>query len=127
MSLSTSVYLLEIVAWTGSKVETLYLGTRTITTGPSDTPANTVYRGRIIDPGQYASSMNLRGDQQQSFGGIELNNQDGGLDAWFNYGLDGREFRLKEILHPRAPVSGATLLVKGTVAGIDGSAALKSF
>ncbi|MEH2476251.1 hypothetical protein V1281_002580 [Nitrobacteraceae bacterium AZCC 2161] len=126
MSISRSIYLLEIDAWTGSAVETLYLGTRTIVTSPSDTPANTPYRGLIVDAGKIGCSISLSGATTANFGAIILNNQGGDLDAWFNYGFDGREFRLKELSAPTLPVSGATLLFRGAIEGVDGSDALRT-
>lgn len=126
MTISTAILLLEIDAWTGAGVETLRLGTRTVTTAPSDTPSNTVYQGRIVDPGKLSCSISIKGGSSRSSGAIILNNQDGALDDWFGFGFDGREFRLKEIPAAGSPVSSATLLFRGSIAGVGGSNALQS-
>lgn len=126
MSISTAIYLLEIDAWTGAGVETLRLATRSFATGPLDTPPNAAYLGRIVDAGKISCEISIKGETSTSFGALILNNQDGALDGWFDYGFDGREFRLKELPSAGVLVASAKLLFRGVVDGIDGSDALKT-
>lgn len=114
-------YVLEVDAWTGAGVERLRFATRTLTTGPADTPANTTYLGRLLDTGMFARSVleggGIVGRPSTGVGSFSLNNQDGRLDALINYGFDGRPFVLREI-SGASPLQGATVL-RGVLAGID--------
>jgi hypothetical protein len=122
-------YLLEIDAWTGSAVETLRLASRTIVTSPTDTPAHTLYRGLIVDAGSVSRSISVSSagliGGQEGYGFLELNNADGVLDAWLDYGFDGRPFRLKVLPDGYTKVSDATLLFRGSLSGIDSSDAMR--
>lgn len=57
---------------------------------PSDTPAHTVVEPRLMNPGtvrrELFSGPRVAGAVRPSFGVLELNNSDGGLDAWLDYG-----------------------------------------
>jgi hypothetical protein len=114
-------YLWEIPAWTGSAVETLRMATHTIATAPSDTPANTIYKGLIRDAGLMRRAVfeqtATQGKANVDLGFIEFNNT-GELDAWLNYGW-GRVATLKMLSATDAPVAGATILLKAMVAGIE--------
>lgn len=119
-------YLLEIDAWTGARVQTLYLATHTIATGPADVPANTIYDGRIVEAGSFSRSLISQGRlgrSSDSWGFIELANADGGLDAWLNYGFDGRAFTLKVLDQKGQPVSQAKTLFRGTLAALESGSA----
>src|SRR5215207_1082311 len=122
-------YLLEVDAWTGSGVETLRLATHTKSTTPTDTPASTVYKGRIADVGQFSrnlfSSGGTFGQASVNYGYVELSNADGALDPWLNYGFDGRAFVLRTLDNADALVSGAQIVFRGTVSGIDSSDAFR--
>lgn len=63
-------------------------------TGAADTPATTYIEPRLRSAGTYARSMfagrSLFGAQQSSYGTLALSNTDGVLDAWLDYGFDGR-------------------------------------
>jgi len=117
------IYLLEVLAWNGSSVETLRASTHTKTTSPTDTPANTTYHGDILDPGKFTQEMfaggMMSGNSGSSHGYIELKNT-GRIDSWINYGF-GRQFTLKWLTDRHAPVSGAQVLATGIVAGINTS------
>jgi hypothetical protein len=125
----TSVYLLEIDAWTGSAVETLYYSSHSKSTGPHDTPANTFYDGRLVDAGKFSRSLfqdgGTLGTPSSNVGLITLNNADGALDPWLDYGFDGRAWRLKQLPDITAPVSSAGLVFRGTLQGIDSSDATR--
>jgi hypothetical protein len=132
-SVSTAVYLLEIDVWNGSSLETWYVSTKTKSTQPSDSPGNTTYHGLILDAGQVDRTLNFSGGQvSASFSpaSFRVDNLRNFFNAWINpdnaYALDGREFRLKQLESYSIPVSSATLIVKGTVRGIDASDVLHS-
>jgi hypothetical protein len=112
------IYLLEIGAFTGSAVETLRFASHTYITSPTDAPANTTYRGRIMDAGMLRRSVSLRGEPSASLGFGLLNNADGALDALYGYGY-GREFVLKEIAGTGAALASAGILARGIVEGVD--------
>ena len=67
-------------------------------TGAADTPANTFIYPSLAEAGSYRRSMfagrALFGAMQASFGSVTLTNLDGALDAWVDYGFDGREISL---------------------------------
>jgi hypothetical protein len=88
-------YLLEADAWTGSGVETLRMATHTVVTGPTETPPNTVYEGRLSDAGSITRTLvsgGTLGRASVSYGFLELANASGALDGWYDYGFDGRAF-----------------------------------
>lgn len=124
-----TIHLLEIEAWTGSAVETLRVSTHTITTSPTDTPANTEYLGDIIDPGRFSRNIgkdgSTFGEGDVDVGSIEINNRDGRNDAWIGYGY-GRTAVLKVIIGRDAPVSSATVVARFTVLGVETPNALSA-
>jgi hypothetical protein len=115
------IYLVEIDAYTGSGVTRLYLSSDGFTTRPTDTPANTYYAPRIIDPGNFERSLygqgTTRGQSQVGAGEIVFASGDPGngtnLDAWLGYGFDGRAITIKRIA-PGAPISSAVTLFRGS-------------
>ncbi|WP_173087380.1 hypothetical protein [Devosia sp. 1635] len=123
-----SEFLLEIGAYDGAGVRTLRVSSCGYVTAPTDTPANTVYPNHVTDPGHFARSLfeegRTMGMARADHGSIELSNAEGRLDAWLNYGFDGRPVVVKRISGPRADYSTAETILRGTVEGLDGSAAL---
>jgi hypothetical protein len=115
-------YLLDADAWTGSAVQTLHVGSHTYVTRPTDTPADTIYDGRIVDAGQMTRSMGVADGTHGSvsYGYLELAASDGELDPWLRYGFDGRAFTLRAVGRHRA-LSTSTVLFKGSFAGLDAS------
>lgn len=113
--------LWEILAHDGNSEVTLYFGTHTVPTSPTDTPPNTVYIGALTDPGSIDHRMfeNLAtsGDASVDVGMIELANT-GEFDAFYNYGW-GRRAVLKMIPGPGAPVANAEVMLVTTVVGIE--------
>lgn len=84
--------------------ETLRFATRSFTTAPSDSPANSFIDGRIALPSGLILSRKIAEGPDRQFGStldvdygqLRLNNSDGKLDAIFDrYAIDGREIRLK--------------------------------
>ena len=109
-------YLVEITAWNGSALETLYFSTLGYMSLPTDTPANTYYAPRIKSPGLYSAAMFAQGKTwgagECSFGEIVLTNADGGLDYLINYGFDGRSIVIKQLL-----ATGAIIVLAACTGG----------
>lgn len=122
-------YLLEADAWTGSAVETQRVSTITFVSRASDTPAHTLYDGRISDAGSVSRSL-LSGGRigrgTTSYGYIELANTDGELDPWIDYGFDGHAFTLRSLAERTSSLASAATLFRGTLSGLDASDALNS-
>lgn len=64
--------------------ETLYLSNIIYVTLPTDTPPNQVYKAIIQGGVEFSESLSLNGNASIGVGDIEVNNQDGSLDHWFN-------------------------------------------
>ncbi len=124
------LYLLDVDAWTGSAVETLRLSTKTLTTRPTDSPANTVYSGRISDSGQLERSLfaggGISGSPSSSAGAIEFANADGRLDPWLGYGFDGRAFTLRYLASDKQAIASAVLIMRGTCLRVETPDATKT-
>lgn len=121
------LHALEIDAWNGAAVETLRFGTKTFVT---PAPGNLIYLGCISDLGSLERSIfdggGTLGNPSASLGSIILDNANGELDRYLDYGFDGRAYRLYELLEGAQSLSGARLLASGLLAGIDTSDALYS-
>jgi hypothetical protein len=74
--------------------QNFYVSTDRFVTSPSDTPANTAFDPRVIQPGSIGfhvySDGRTGGQSKLELGEIILANADGELDAWANYSFDGR-------------------------------------
>lgn len=110
MPAPTYEYLVEAtlgIDATGA-ASTVYFSTHGRTTGPFDSPANTWYEPRIIQPGTIQLDLynagTTRGRSRYSFGAIVLANADGGLDAMLDYGYAGRSITvlMGEVGEPRS-------------------------
>lgn len=77
--------LVEVVASIADVDTTLYLSSRGYVTGPSETPANTVYKACIQGGMQIQEQLPVDGSPTFAFGDVELDNLDGELDPWFGY------------------------------------------
>lgn len=117
-------FLIEIDAWTGAGVETLRVSSHGYTTAPGDDPANEHYLACIADPGDFSRHLygpnRTTGPSEASYGDVRLTNPDGVLDAWMDYGFDGREIRIYRLAVPRASFSSRELVLRATVEAIDG-------
>lgn len=118
-------HALEIDAWNGAAVETLRFADRTFVT---PAPANLTYLGVIADLGSFEASIfdggGTLGAPTSSLGSIVLDNVDGALDRYLDYGFDGRAYRLYRLREGAESLAGATLLASGLLAGIDTGDAL---
>ena len=78
---------------------TLYFSGEGFVTEPTDTPANTIFEPRLVEPISFSRSMfssgKIGGLSVPGFGELVLTNADGGLDAWADYGWDGRSVELR--------------------------------
>ena len=67
-------------------------------TRSTDTPASTHIEGRLRNPGSVTRAMfrdaAAFGPVEQGFGAVELDNRDGGLDAWRAYYVAGGEYEV---------------------------------
>lgn len=126
MSIASSprnVYVVEVVpAIDAAGTTTTFLfSTEGWATLPTDTPANTLVKARLDQPGNFRrelfSGNRTVGAVRPSFGECTLINSDGDLDIFAKYGFDGREFKLSY-----GPVGGAypsdfTVLLKASLRG----------
>lgn len=124
--INDGVFVLELdyddPATSGGSTGTLYLssagGTKEMTTGPSDTPANTVFAPRLLDPGNYERYLyranTTGGESQAGRGDIVISNADGGLDAYVDYAYDDRALILRYGTPTGAYPGGLSTLFNGT-------------
>ncbi|MCO5078934.1 MAG: hypothetical protein M9937_25030, partial [Chelatococcus sp.] len=124
------LYLVEIDAHNGAALLTFRFATEAYITSPSDSPANTIYEPRIVDPGSFSANLYNAGQTGGSasigFGDLILANADGGLDAWFDYGFDGRRIEIKQLASVASSFSSAVTVFKGTIETIDTTDAWKT-
>ena len=86
----------DISASATSDSTTLYFATKSITTDPTSTPANTHYPGRLTNPGNYKREFKPGefGVVKPSFGEVVIDNRDGAYDYLAEYGFDGQIYKL---------------------------------
>jgi hypothetical protein len=124
--MSKGVFLLEVDAWTGTAVERFRLATKSFSSSPADTPANTFYDGRIVDVGSLQQSLAQDGGvftkATVSATAADLANTDGVLDRWLGYGFDGRRYTLVWLTG-----AAQNLVSRGIVQGFESSDASKIF
>lgn len=102
-------------------VVTLRYATQAYTTGPTDSPANTHFEGRIQQPGNFRRDCFAQGKTygktQVGYGEIVLANNDGALDGLLNYSFSGRPvtIQLGTVLPNSAGVPTWTTVLSGTM------------
>ena len=94
-------YLVILKAYnldTSSEI-TLYYSGEGFITEPTDTPANTLFEPRLVEPISFSRSMfgsgRIGGYSVPGYGELILTNADGGLDALAGYAWDGREVEVR--------------------------------
>ena len=101
---------------------TVYLSGEGFVTSPTDTPANTYFEPRLVEPFSFSRSMfregKLGGQSVPAFGQIVLTNADGGLDAFATYAWDGRAVELK-VGEDGATYSNYFTIFKGQTKSIE--------
>jgi len=131
------VYLIEIDGY-GLSLQTFRFATEAYITSPSDSPANTVYEPRIVDPGTFNINLFSAGETSGSamtangasaslgsgsgdigYGDVIIANADGALDSWFDLGFDGRRVEIKSLASAKSAFSSAVTVFKGRVERID--------
>ena len=77
----------------------LYFSGEGFVTSPTDTPANTLFEPRLVEPISFSRSMfssgKIGGFSVPGFGELILTNADGGLDDFATYAWDGRSVEVK--------------------------------
>lgn len=124
--MSEYIYLVELTGYdtTVSAVVTKYYSTGVgYVTSPSETPANTTFDPRVIQPALLSRNLfgggRTSGKTQLTYGEIVLANKDGDLDTLLNLGLDGRTVTIRRGLSDAAYPSGFTTVLVGIVEQID--------
>jgi hypothetical protein len=98
---SAKRYLAEIGAYdiAGTATTTVRVSDHGLVTGSGDSPANTLYEARIVEPISFERSMfssgKIGGLSKTNFGTLVLGNADAGLDAMAGYAFDGRSVVIK--------------------------------
>lgn len=118
----TQIIIVDIDAYDATLpgARTLRYSTRGYATAPADSPANTYYDDRIIQPWNMVRSIfadaRTFGRSQVGYGEIVLANSDGGLDALVDYGFSGRAITIKQgLLSDAGVVTSWTTLLTGTM------------
>jgi hypothetical protein len=95
------------------------------TTRGTDTPANTLIEGRVRQPALLRRDIfdigTTGGASRVGFGELVLANEDGALDAFRTYGLDGRELVVRVGDPTAAYPAGWSVLFRGTMEQADTS------
>jgi len=95
------IYVVEIQYYdtADSTVKTAYYATEGFATKPSDTPANTVVAARIVNPALLRRDVfdvgTTGGASRVGYGELVLRNDDGVLDAFNTYAIDGRRLTVR--------------------------------
>lgn len=117
------IRLVEIDGYTAaSTYETHRFSAGRYCTWTSDTPANALYRDRVIDPGSFVLKLNdgARNNPRPevSYGMVVLNNKDGALDTLFGSGtVSFRERRIRVLMVRKgAAYSTAVVLLDAVIA-----------
>ncbi len=103
----------------GVTTGTKYYGTEGFSTTPSDTPANTDVQARVINPALIRRDIfdegTTGGASRVGYGELVLNNDDGALDVFNTYAIDGRDLVVYYASSKTAAFpSGYTVLFTGT-------------
>jgi len=96
-------WLVELTAYdpVATNTATLYFATQGFVTSPTDNPANQHFEPRVLEPGNFERHLFTRGStsgpSSVGVGEIVLVNSDGGLDAYREWGFDGRTLRIMKL------------------------------
>lgn len=115
------VYAIEATVWVAgaSMTQVGHYATAGLITAPTDTPANTVFAPRLLQPALVQrdafDSRTTMGASRVGYGDCVLNNADGGLDAFVSLGFDGRPLTIRRG-HPGAAYPSAYVtILSGTM------------
>ena len=116
------IYVAEVSYYdTGdSTVKTAYFSTGAFVTGSSDTPAHTAFQPRIVSPALVRRDVfdvgTMSGQSRVGYGELVLRNNDGALDDFNTYGLDGRALVVRVADSASAAYPSAwTTVLRGTM------------
>lgn len=120
------IVLVEVTGYTDASTAVVYrYATAGYNTLPSDTPANTHYAPRVLNPGEITRKLSdgTRNNPRAelSYGRIELINGDGGLDSIFASGaVSFRERSVRVLMvEDGAAYSTAVVLLAAVIAQIE--------
>jgi hypothetical protein len=116
------IYLVEITAYDpslpGLRVLRYCSGIGYVTQ-PTETPPNTLYEPRIVQPCNFTrsafSDARVMGGSTEGYGEIVLNNADQALSAFLDYGMDGRSCVVLVGQQSAPYPSGFTTFIQGTI------------
>lgn len=115
----TRIYVAEIQAHDGAALHTFYYSTVGFTSTPTDTPSNTLFDARLLQPcllkRSLFSSGTTSGESTADYGDLILNNTDEALDFLNDYGCDGRVLIVRSGVLGTAYPSTFTTEFKGTM------------
>jgi len=113
------IYAVEIQYYdtADSTVKTAYYATQGFATAPGDSPASTVFAARVAQPALLRRDIfdvgTTGGASRVGYGELVLRNDDGALDAFNTYAIDGRRLtvRYADSASAAYPSAYATLFV----------------
>lgn len=110
-------YLVEITGANlanGIEQKFYYTNATSYVSSESDTPANTIYLPRVLQPGNIKLAMfqdgKTGGASSVGYGDISLANKDGMLDSLLQYSFNGRSIVVKEVTD-----AGQSVIFTGTL------------
>jgi hypothetical protein len=110
--------LIEVNVKSGGVETTRYLSNKGYTTSSTDTPANTNYKPVIAGGIKFNETLSIDGNASLSWGDIEIDNNSGDRDSWFDDVWANRAIRVF-IGDVRWPRSDFRLVFDGIVAQFD--------
>jgi hypothetical protein len=123
------IYLVEVTAYDPSLpgIRTLrYCSGVGYVTQPSETPANTLYEPRVVQPCNFTrsafSDARVMGGSTAGYGEIVLNNADQALSPLLDYGMDGRPCLVLVGQQTASYPGGFTVFINGTIQQVEVSA-----
>lgn len=118
-------YVAELTVYDAdlADVRTLYVSTHGFTSTPTDTPASTVFDGRLLQPALLQRDLfaggRTAGASTLTAGDLRLANPDGGLDGWLDYAFDGRPITIRVGPPGAAYPAGYTLVLTGIMEQVE--------
>jgi hypothetical protein len=110
--------LIEVNVKSGGAETTRYLSNKGYTTSSTDTPANTNYKPVIAGGIKFNETLSIDGNASLSWGDIEIDNNSGDRDSWFDDVWANRAIKVF-IGDVRWPRSDFRLVFDGIVAQFD--------
>lgn len=106
----------------GGGEDTVYLSDKGFTTSPDDSPPNTIIEARLNPAYQFSirlfDGVEPSGEGKSSIGDIVIQNNDGGVDAFADYGWDGRSIQILAGVEG-LPFDQFGLVLQGTIESLS--------